>query len=163
MSISEQPSQPLPVDKTFEKIPTTHALEHYKNHCEFSGYSVEETDEFSIFCRHSRKDFFTLILLGQNVGVLAQIMYVTPERFQDNLIPLYVYANELNSLFSFMKIYIHKYENELPIMILNSVLEGEYSRKNFAIFLDNIDCDMRKFHSYTKTHDMWRTESECNS
>lgn len=138
-------------DEIFEEISTTHALEYYKNHCEFSGYSVEKEDELSIFCRHSRRDNLRLILLEQGAGVLAQIAYSLPERSQNNLIPLYIYANELNRLFLFMKIYINTHENKPTIVILNSVLEGEYSRKNFTIFLDNIDCDMRQFYSHPKT------------
>lgn len=162
MSIPEQPSQPSSVNEIFEEISTTHALEYYKNHCEFLGYSVEEEDEFSIACHHPRKDLLRLILLKQNAGVLAQIGYSLPERFQNDLISLYMYANELNRLLLFMKVHIDSNENEPPIVILSSVLEGEYSRKNFAIFLDNIYYDMSKFYSYPKTRDMWRTESEYN-
>lgn len=110
----------------------------------------------------SKKGFSQITSSAQNTGVLAQFVYVFPERFQNDLIPLYMYANELNRLLLFMKVHIDTHENEPPIVVLNSVLEGKYSRKNFAIFWDNIDYDMRKFHSYPKTRDMWRTESECN-
>lgn len=147
-------------DETLKGISTTHALEYYKNHCEFLGYSVEEEDEFSIACHHPRKDSVRLILLKQNTSVIAQIIYVFPEMFQNDLIPLYMYANELNRFLLFIKTYIITYENKPPIIALNSVLAGEYSRKNFAIFMDNIDYDMTKFHSYPKTQDMWRNEGE---
>jgi hypothetical protein len=148
-------------DKTLEELSTTHALEYYKNHCEFLGYSVEEEDEFSITCRHPRKDFLRLILLDKNTGVMAQIVYAFPERFQNNFIPLYMYANELNRYLLFTKTYINIYENKPHIIVLNSVLEGEYSRQNFAIFMDNIGHDMIKFHSYPKTHDIWLTQDEA--
>lgn len=58
-------------DKTLEGIATIHALDYYKNHCEFLGYSVEESDEFIIDCYHPRKDFFRLILLEQNTSIMA--------------------------------------------------------------------------------------------
>ncbi|BAY48929.1 hypothetical protein SAMD00079811_65580 [Scytonema sp. HK-05] len=133
----------------------THALEYYKNHCEFLGYSVEEEDQFSIVCRHPRRDLLQLILLKQNIGVMAQIIYAFPKRFYNDLIPLYMYVNELNSIFLFVKAHICSFEDSPPIIVLTSVLEGEYSRQSFAIFLDNIDYDMKKFHSYPKTPDMW--------
>lgn len=147
-------------DETLEGISTTHALEYYKNHCEFLGYSVEEEDDFSIACHHPRRDDLRLILLKQNTSVMAQIVYVFPEKFQNDLIPLYMYANELNRFLVCIKAYIVTNENKPPIIALNSVLAGEYSRKNFAIFMDNIDYDMTKFHSYPKTHDMWCSEGE---
>lgn len=59
-----------------------------------------------------------------------------------------------------MKAFISTHENKPPLIILNLVLEGEYSRKNFAIFLDNIDYEMTKFHSYPKTRDLWQAQSE---
>lgn len=148
-------------DQTWEEISTTHALEYYKNHCEFLGYSVEEEDEFSIACRHPRRDSLRLIFLEQNTSVIAQIVYVFPEKFQNDFIPLYMYANELNRYFFFMKANIITYENKPPIISLNSVLAGNYSKQNFAIFMDNIEHDMAKFHSYPKTRDMWRTEDEA--
>ena len=147
-------------DETLEGISITHALEYYKNHCEFLGYSVEEEDDFSIACHHPRRDALRLILLKQNTSVMAQIVYVFPEKFQNDLIPLYMYANELNRFLVCIKAYIVTNENKPPIIALTSVLEGEYSRKNFAIFMDNIDYDMTKFNSYPKTHDMWRNEGE---
>ena len=145
-------------DKTLEGMPTTHALEYYKNHCEFLGYSVEELDEFSISCRHSRRDYIILILLDRNAGVMAQIVYVFPEKFQNDLSPLYMYANELNRSFLFIKAYISTRENKPPIIILNSVHEGEYSRQSFANFIDNIEYDMSSFHSYPKTRDIWHSQ-----
>lgn len=148
-------------DKTLEGMSIAHALEYYKNHCEFSGYSIEEEeDEFTIFCRHPRRYPLRLIFLGKNAGVLSQSVYAFPERFQNDLIPIYTYADELNHLFLFTKVHIDTHKNEPPIIVLNSVLEGEYNRQKFAIFLDNIEWDMRKFHSYPKTIDMWSTESE---
>jgi hypothetical protein len=150
-------------DQTLERMSITHALEYYKNHCEFSGYSVEEEeDKFTIFCRHPTRYPLRLILLEQSAGVLAQSVYAFPERFQNDLIPIYMYANELKRLFLFLKVHIDTHENEPPILVLHSVLEEEYSRQNFAIFLDNIECDMKKFHSYPKTIDIWSTESGYN-
>lgn len=142
-------------ERKLEKMSITHALEYYKNHCEFLGYSVEEEDEFCIVCRHARRDLLQLILLKQNIGVMAQIIYAFPKRFYNDLIPLYMYVNELNSIFLFVKAHISAFEDSPPIIVLTSVLEGEYSRQSFAIFLDNIDYDMKKFHSYPKTDDMW--------
>ncbi|MEH1842909.1 MAG: DNA mismatch repair protein [Nostoc sp.] len=141
--------------RKLEDMPITHALEYYKNHCEFLGYSIEEEGEFCIVCHHPRKDLLKLILLKQNVGVMAQIIYSLPAKFYNDLIPLYMYVNELNSIFIFVKAYIRVFEDNSPIIVLTSVLEGEYSRHSFAIFLDNIDYDMRKFHSYPKTLDIW--------
>ncbi len=60
-----------------------------------------------------------------------------------------------------MKAYISTSEKKPPIIVLTSVLEGEYSRKNFAIFMDNLDQDMTKFHSYPKTRDLWRNQDEA--
>lgn len=148
-------------DKILEGIATTHALDYYKNHCEFLGYSVEESDEFIIDCYHPRKDFFRLILLEKSTSIMAQVVYVFPEKFQNDLIPLYMYANELNRSFLFMKAYISTSEEKPPIIVLTSVLEGEYSRKSFAIFMDNLDQDMTKFHSYPKTRDLWRNQDEA--
>jgi hypothetical protein len=142
------------------EISVTHALEHYKNHCEFLGYSVEEDDESSIICNHQRKDTFRLLLLNHGVGVLAQIFYRLPERLANDPLSLYSYANELNYIFIFMKACIRGVEDGKPYIVLTSVLEGDYSRKNFAIFLENLDQDMDQFHSYPKTRDMWRTQDE---
>ena len=147
-------------DKSLEEITTTHALEYYINHLEFLGYSVDESDEFSIACNHPRRDFIRLLLLDSHAGVMAQIVYALPDKFQNDLIPLYMYANELNRSFLFMKAYIISHDSKPPIIILNSVLEGEYSRQNFAIFMDNIEQDMRKFHSYPKTQELWRSDME---
>lgn len=51
-------------------------------------------------------------------------------------------------------------EERKPYVIFTSVLEGEYSRKNFAIFLENIYEDMGKFSSYPKTRDIWQGQDE---
>jgi hypothetical protein len=59
-----------------------------------------------------------------------------------------------------MKAHIVTSENNSPIIILNSVLEGEYSRQSFANFMDNIDYEMTQFKSYPKTRDMWRNQDE---
>ncbi len=147
-------------DKTLAGISTTHILEYYKNHCEFLGYSVEVLDEFCIACRHLRKDCLRLFSLEKSAGVMAQIVYAFPEKFSRDLIPLYMYVNELNSYFLFMKAHIVTSENNSPIIILNSVLEGEYSRQSFANFMDNIDYEMTQFKSYPKTRDMWRNQDE---
>lgn len=147
-------------DKTLDEMPTTHFLEYYKNHCEFLGYSVEVVDEFCIACRHPRRDSLRLFSLNNYAGIMAQIVYVFPEKFQNDLLTLYMYVNELNSYFLFMKAYISTSENNLPIIILNSVLEGGYSRQSFAIFMDNIDYEMTNFKSYPKTRDMWRNQDE---
>ena len=143
-----------------QEISVTHILEHYKNHCEFSGYSVVEDSEFSIFCNHQRKDPFGLILLSYGAGVMARIFYSFPEKLSSDPMSLYSYANELNSILTFMKVCVRGVEDGKPFLLVNSVLEGEYSRKNFAIFLDNIDQDLNKFHSYPKTRDIWRTQDE---
>ena len=71
-----------------------------------------------------------------------------------------MYANELNSIFIFIKACIRTVENKAPYVVLNSVLAGEYSRQSFAVFLDNIDYDMNKFHSYPKTRDIWRVSDD---
>lgn len=147
-------------DKSLEEMPTTHVLEYYKNHCEFLGYSVEVVDEFSIACRHPRKDFIQLFSLEKSAGVMAQIVYAFPKKFKNDLLTLYMYVNELNSYFLFMKAYISTDENQPPIIILNSVLKGEYSRQSFAIFMDNLDYEMTNFNSYPKTRDIWRNQSE---
>lgn len=150
-----------PNDKTnSEEITTTHALEYYKNHCEFLGYSVEYDGDYSIICTHSRKSTLSLFLLNHDVGVLARVLYFMPEKFINNLMPLYAYANELNYNFNYMKAYIREANDGTPFIILSSVLEGDYNRKNFAIFLENIDQDLDKFHSYPKTRDIWKSQED---
>mgnify|MGYP002777119335 CR=1 FL=1 len=141
-------------------LKTAHALEHYKNHLEFLGYSIEEVNEFSIFCRHTRRDSLRLFLLNRGAGVLAQMMFTFPERFKNDLIPLYMYANELNSIFLFTKAFIRTFDDGTPALVLSSVLEGDYSRQNFAVFLDNIEDDMKQFNAYPKTGAIWSTQSE---
>ena len=91
---------------------------------------------------------------------MARIFYSLPEKLSIDPMSLYSYANELNNVLIFMKVCIRGVEDGKPFVTLNSVLEGEYSRKNFAIFLDNIDQDMSKFHSYPKTSDIWFTQDE---
>lgn len=143
-----------------KEISITHILEYYKNHCEFLGYTIEEDTEFSIICRHQRKDRFRLVLLNHGVGVMAQIYYFFPENLRCDLTSLYSYANELNYILTFMKACIRRSDEENPFIMLTSVLEGEYSRKNFAIFLDNIQQDMTQFHSYPKTVDIWQDQDD---
>jgi hypothetical protein len=140
------------------EVTTTHALEHYKNHCEFLGYSVEEDTEFSILCRHPRKDSLRLVLLNYGVGVLAQTFARLPERTASDPAALHAYANELNHMLLFMKACICNIEERDPFVMLTSVLEGAYDRKNLAIFLDNINQEMDQFYSYPKTRDMWQAQ-----
>ena len=139
------------------EITVTHSLEHYKNHCEFLGYSIEEDDEDSIICNHSRRDRLRLIRLSHDVGVLAQVFYVLPDKLASDPLSLFSYANELNSMFIFMKACVRGMEDLRPYIILSSVLEGDYSRKNFAIFLENLYHDLELFHDYPKTVDLFRS------
>lgn len=144
-------------------ISLTHALEHYKNHCEFLGYCVEEDGEAAIFCNHQRKDSVSFVLLNHGAGVMAQIFYALPEHLADEPLTLYYYANELNYIFIFMKAAIRGVEDRKPYIMLTSVCEGEYNRKNFSIFLDNIEQDMNQFHAYPKTRHIWGSKDEGTS
>jgi hypothetical protein len=113
------------------------------------GYTIEEEDEQEIICRHARKDTLSLIHLDYGMGVLAQILYEFPEQFIDDPMPLYVYANMLNGVFIFTKAYIHVPEGKQPpLLSISSVLEGDYDRKNFSIFLDNLEEDLRSFEEH---------------
>lgn len=145
----------MDADKALEAIPTAHALQYYKNHCEFFGYSIEETSESSIICHHSKKDTLRLVLLNYGAGVMAQIFYKIPEKFKYDPNPLYIYANDLNYRLIFMKACITGVETGKIFITLSSVIEGDYNRKNFAIFLDNIDNDMVHFHSLPQTRNIW--------
>jgi hypothetical protein len=149
-------------DKELQKveISVTHSLEHYKNHCEFLGYSIVEENDYSITCNHLRKDSMRLILLNHGAGVMAQILYRIPEQFSADLSSLFLYVNDLNGIFIFIKACIRGVEDRRPFIALTSVLEGDYSRKNFAIFLDNLEQDIDQFHSYPKTRDMWRPQDD---
>ncbi len=139
------------------EIIVTHSLEHYKNHCEFLGYSIEEENEDSIICNHSRRDTLRLIRLNHDVGVLAQVLYTLPDKLASDPLSLFSYANELNSIFIFMKAYIGGMEDLQPYIILSSVLEGDYSRKNFAIFLENLHHDLELFHKHSRANDLFRS------
>ena len=140
-----------------KQILTTHTLEHYKNHCEFLGYSVEEDGEYSIICTHQRRDRLRFILLNHGIGVMVQVWYMVPERASRDNLFLYSYANEINYIFTFMKICIRGIEDGKPFIMLTSVIEGAYDRKNFAIFLENINEDMNQFHAHPKTRDLYET------
>ncbi|BAU09958.1 hypothetical protein LEP3755_04350 [Leptolyngbya sp. NIES-3755] len=148
------------LDGQFASVKTTHALEYYKNHCEFLGYTVEETEEFSIYCRHSRKDALRLILLNRGAGVMAQIIYGFPKHLHHDLNALYMYANDLNGMFYFMKAYVRIFDDNPPALFFTSVFEGDYNRQNFAVFLENIYEDMDKWANYLKTADLWRSPDE---
>ena len=65
---------------------------------------------------------------------MAQIVYAFPERFQTDLIPLYMYANELNRSLFFMKAVISIHENHPPMISLRAVLE-DILKGNVFIFI----------------------------
>lgn len=144
----------------FASVKTVHVLEHYKNHCEFLGYITEETDEFSIYFRHARRNSLKLILLNGNAGVMAQLVYGTPKHLQKDLATLYMYANDLNCMFYFMKACIRTFDDYPPALILTSVFEGDYNRQSFSVFLENIHDDVDTFRKHPKTVDLWRNPDE---
>ncbi len=147
-------------DEQLLRVETTHAMQHYKNHCEFLGYIVEEIDEFSISCRHPRKESFRLFLLSRGSGILFQIVFGFPKYLHDDLTSLYMYANDLNTTFSFIKACIRIISDSPPWLFLTSVYEGEYSRQNFSVFIENIHEDMDKYNRHFKTIEMWKEHEE---
>jgi hypothetical protein len=147
------------IDSQFSSLATTHALEHYKNHCEFLGYSVEEIDEQAIVCRHARKDNVTLIVLTRSAGILAQTVYSLPNRWHSNLPKLYEFSNDLNKSFTFVKSCINTPDNLPPSLYLSSVYEGEYSRSAFSTFLENLNEDLVTMHSHPSSKALWSQPS----
>jgi hypothetical protein len=143
------------IDSQFSSLATTHALEHYKNHCEFLGYSVQETDEYSIFCRHPRKDAVSLIVLTRSAGILAQTFYTLPNRSHSNLPKLYEFSNDLNRAFTFVKSCINTSDDFPPSLYLSSVYEGEYSRSAFSTFLENFNEDLVTMRSHSSSKALW--------
>ncbi len=61
-------------------------------------------------------------------------------------------------MFIFMKAYIGGIEDLRPYIILSSVLEGDYSRKNFAIFLENLHHDLELFHKHFRANDLFKSK-----
>lgn len=140
---------------------TTHVLEHYKNHLEFLGYSIETNDEYSLDCIHPRRVYLHLIKLSREVGVLVRTYYNFSKHLAQEPMLLYQYANELNSQFLFMRAWVYATEEDSYCLFIDSVLEGSYDRKNFSIFLDNIEHDIRIFHTYPKTYDMFAEDEQA--
>lgn len=140
---------------------TNHLLKNYNKHLEFLGYSVREIDEIIIACCHPRKDDLDLVFLDE-YNVMLSMTFVFPDKFLNDLIPLHMYANELNSNFFFLKAHIATNEHRAHRLRLKSVFLGKYSKQNFAIFMNKIEVEMEKFHSYPKTSDMLATEDEVS-
>lgn len=91
---------------------------------------------------------------------MAQIIYGFPNHLHHDLNLLYMYANELNGMFYFIKACVRTFDNNPPALFLTSVFEGDYNRQNFAVFLENVYEDMDKWANYPKTVDMWRSPDE---
>jgi hypothetical protein len=142
------------IDKNID-LATAHALDKYKNHLEFLGYLVEEQNEVSISAKHQRRETLHITKFGGDIGVQARIVFAFPNRFRSDPIPLYVYANDLNMQFYFMKASVRPFSEGGFYICMDSVLEGSYDRKNFSIFLDNIEHDMHAFNDYIKTNDIF--------
>lgn len=137
------------------EIQVSHSLERYKNHLEFLGYIAEEDGESSIFAKHHRKDNLWVLKFGCDIGILARLTYVFPSRFNSDPVLLYIYANDLNNQFYFLRACVSSFSDGGYYLRLESVLEGDYDRRNFSIFLDNIERDLDVFNSYIKTKDMF--------
>ncbi|WP_017302411.1 YbjN domain-containing protein [Nodosilinea nodulosa] len=137
------------------EIQVSHVLDRYKNHLEFIGYLVEEDGETSIFAKHHRKENLRILKFGGDIGVLARLTYAFPARFNLDPIPLYIYANDLNNQFYFMKACVSSFTEGGYFLCMDSVLEGGYDRRNFSIFLDNIERDLNVFNDYIKTKDVF--------
>lgn len=122
-----------------------HPLVLYRNHLEFNGYRVEESDE-ELLCLHSRKPNLLLKPVSDR-GVLVSTVYT----FNDEVsrIDTLEYVNQLNAAFIFMKAFVDE-DNSL---ILDTFFEGGYDRTNFSILLDNIEYDMTSFRSNPLTQE----------
>jgi hypothetical protein len=120
------------------------------------GCTIEINDEYSLGCIHPRRAYLHLIKLSKEVGILVRTYYNFPKHFAHEPMLLYQYANELNSQFLSMRAWVCTTEEDSYCLFIDSVLEGSYDRKNFSIFLDNTEHDMRVFHTYPKTYDMFK-------
>jgi hypothetical protein len=138
---------------------TVHSLEKYKNHLQFLGYSLQELDDNTLVCRHTRRDSMRLIKLANNIGVLATINYRLPQKHDDDLEKLLLYINDLNRCFVFVKTYVNRGSDDNLYIAIESVLEGEYDQKNFSIFMDNIADDMLKFINNQQTKNMFNEKN----
>jgi hypothetical protein len=120
-----------------------HPLAKYKNHLEFNGYSVEEVGD-QLFGHHPRKPNLSIKPI-EDRGALVSVIY----SFQEGLrrYELLEYLNDLNSQFVFMKAFIDE-ENDL---VMETFFEGEYSRINFSILLENIEHDMQILYEHDLT------------
>ncbi|MDX1977166.1 MAG: hypothetical protein SFT94_05790 [Pseudanabaenaceae cyanobacterium bins.68] len=124
---------------------TAHPLALYRNHLEFNGYKVEETDE-RIFCRHSRKSNLILRDLP-NRGVLVTTIYaLKPEVDRLDLLE---YVNHMNSEFFFLKGYAADVSG--LSLVLETFYEGEYNRQNFNLLLENIEIDILRLFDNQST------------
>lgn len=147
-------------EERLSEISTVHVLEHYKNHCRFLGYSIEEMDESSIMCRHPRKDSIQVDHLKHCAGVSVNLIQRFPKYAEYNFPLLFEYVNHLNSQFIFLKAFVLDEDDGLPPMIhLSSVCEGEYNQKIFSIFMDNFECDFEVYKYHPKTIELWEPEN----
>ncbi|WP_235112829.1 hypothetical protein [Acaryochloris sp. 'Moss Beach'] len=81
-----------------------HALAKYRNHLEFTGYTVEDAGEDGLLSRHPRKSNLYLKQVG-NRGVLVSIIYGAEENVRrSNFLE---FLNSLNAEFLFMKAYLN--------------------------------------------------------
>lgn len=147
------------IDKHPE-IETVHPLDRYRNHLEFLGYTIEEDSDASIFAKHHRKENLWILKFASDIGILARITYAFPPRFNLNPSPLYVYANDLNIQFYFMKACVLEFADGGYFIRLESFLEGGYDRRNFSIFLDNLERDLGIFRDYLKTGSIFSPDEE---
>lgn len=146
-------------EEHFSEIATAHVLEHYKNHCRYLGYSIEESDEITIMCRHPRKESLQITQLEKCAGVSASLAMLLPKYAHHDLPLLFEFANFINSQFTFLKAHIIVEDNGFPPMVhLTSVCEGEYSQKIFSTFMDNFEHDLALYKYHPKTYELWEPE-----
>lgn len=123
-----------------------HPLAKYRNHLEFNGYRVEESDD-SLYCDHHSKPAFCVEYYPNT----KEIRIYSAHDFKSNIQrePLLEYVNDLNSAFKVMRAYI--YADGLVIEIF---LEDDYDRMKFSIFLEKIQNDIIKiFWQHELTHE----------
>lgn len=120
-----------------------HPLVLYRNHLEFNGYRVQESDS-ELICIHSRKPNLIVKPISDR-GVLVSTLYTFNEDI--SRIEVLEYTNQLNSEFIFMKAFVDEENN----LIMDTFFEGEYDRTNFSILLDNIEYDMANFRDNPST------------
>ncbi len=116
-----------------------HPLVLYRNHLEFHGYRVEESDQ-SLTCRHPRK---TTLFLNQisSRGVNVRTAYsLNPSIDRVNVLE---YINHLNAELLFLKAWLY----ESDTLFLDTFSEGSYDRTTFSTLLDNFEFDMEIFWS----------------